>query len=200
MKKAEIIYREILYQATERNNRILTQAGIAKSLGISLSTVNSAVKHLEKIGAVDVKKRGFHVVDARKTLYYWASIRSLQKDIIYATRAEKPVVEIEKSMPDSIVFAGFTAYKFLFKDVPADYSEIYVYEENNEESIKDIKKRFPENKGIPNLFVLKKDSAMDKYGKKTTMANTFVDLWNLKEWYAKEFVRAMEEKLHGILE
>jgi len=35
---------------------------------------------------------------------------------------------------------------------------------------------------------------------KATIAQIFVDLWNLKEWYAKDFLKAMEAKLNGILE
>ena len=194
MKKAELVYREMLYQAIEKKNRVLTQAGLARGLNISLSIVNSAVKALEKMGAVAISPRNLKVTDIKKILYYWASIRNLQKDIIYATRVEKPITEIEKSMPDNAIFAAYTAYKFKFNDVPADYSEIYVYGDES------LKGRFPPNKGVSNLFVLKKDNMIEKYGKTTTAANTFVDIWNLKEWYAKEFLKAMEERLNGILE
>jgi len=194
MKNAEIIYRELLYQAIERKNRVLTQADLARRLNISLSIVNSAIKNIERLGATKLNPRNFHVIDIKKILYYWASIRNLQKDIVYSTRVERPVVEIEKSMPDNIVFGAYSAYKYLFNNVPADYSEVYVYGD------KDLEKRFPKSKGVPNLFVLKKDSRIDSYGKNTTIANTFVDLWNLNEWYAKEFTKAMEERLHGILE
>ncbi len=194
MKNAELTYREILYQAIEKNNRVLTQADLSRSLSISLSSINSAIRALEKMGAIEVKPRAFHVVDVKKILYYWASIRNLQKDIIYSTRIEKPVKEIEKEMPNNVVFSAYSAYKFLFKDVPADYSEIYVY--GNES----LEERFPKKKGAPNFFILKKDKAMEKYGKTTTIANTFIDLWNLREWYAKEFLKSLEEKLYGILE
>ena len=105
-----------------------------------------------------------------------------------------PVSQIEKLMPDDIIFGAYTAYKFLFKDIPADYSEVYIYGDES------IKKRFPSGKGTPNLFFLKKDSQIEKYGKHTTIANAFVDLWNVREWYAKEFVKAIEVRLHGILE
>ncbi|MDP3764958.1 MAG: winged helix-turn-helix transcriptional regulator [Nanoarchaeota archaeon] len=194
MIKAEVIYREILYKAIEKKTSIMTQSDLANALKVSLSIVNSAVKNLESMGAVEVKPRCFHVVDIKKILYYWGSVRNLPKDIIYSTRVEKPVAEIEKLMPNDIIYGAYTACKFLFKNVPADYSEVYVY------GSEDLKKRFPKNKGIPNLFVLKKEDNMEKYGKTTTIANTFVDLWNLREWYAKEFVKAMEARLHGILE
>ncbi len=195
MKKLEMVYREMLYLAIEKKTRALTQAELARNLKVSLSTVNAAVNVLERMGAVVVKPRGLQIVDVRKILYYWASVRNLQRDVVYLTRVEKPVLEIERSMPDDVVYAAYTAYKLLFKDVPADYSEVYVYGDEYE-----LKKRFPLVKGAPNLFILRKDALMERYGKTTTMANTFVDVWNLKEWYAKEFIKEMEEKIGGVLE
>ena len=195
MKKLEMVYREILHKAIERKSRVFTQAELARNLHVSLSTVNAAVNVLERMGAVDIKPRALHIIDIKKILYYWASIRNLQREIVYSTRVEKPVVEVEKSMPNDVVFAAYTSYKFLFKDVPADYSEVYVYGNENE-----LKKRFPLVKGVHNLFVLRKDALMEKYGKTTSIANTFVDLWNLKEWYAKEFVKEMGGKIGGVLE
>ena len=36
--------------------------------------------------------------------------------------------------------------------------------------------------------------------KEMTLANIFVDLWNLKEWYARDFLNAVEERINGLLE
>lgn len=190
MKKIELVYRMILEEAIEKRNKKMTQAEIAKALQISLSTVNLAIKHLEKMNAVRIKNRNFEIVNAKKILLYWASIRNLEKDIIYKTRIDKNVVEIEKNMPQNVIYGGYSAYKFMFKDMPADYSEVYVYSNNVEE----IKKRFKENKNEGNLYVLKKEF------ENMTKAQVFVDLWNMKEWYAKDFLKEMEEKLFGILE
>src|SRR3989344_5571048 len=55
MKKIEIVYLELLYKAIEKKTRISTQAELARSLGVSLSTVNAAVKVLETMGAVVIK-------------------------------------------------------------------------------------------------------------------------------------------------
>ena len=194
MKKSELVYRELLLGFIECEKAVFTQLGLAKALKISLSTVNNALKPLRKMGAVKVKRRSFEVVNAKKILYYWASARSLEKDVIYKTRAEMAVSEIEKAMPSDVVFAAYTAYKFRFEDVPADYSEVYVYCRND--GLKEVVKRFPQSKNPnPNVFVLKKEFADNEM----PLAQMFVDLWNLKEWYAKDFVKALEEKLHGIL-
>ena len=193
MKKIEQVFREILYQAIEKKNRVLTQLGLSKKLGFSLSTTNLALKKLTKMNSVRIGKMNFKIIDIRKILYYWASIRNIEKDIIYETRIEMPIREIERAVPD-IIYAAYSAYKFRFKDVPADYSEVYIYVDENE--LKQIKKRFPEseNKKNPNLFILKKDENM-QYGKTGTIAQIFVDLWNLKSWYAADFLKALEGKL-----
>ncbi len=194
MKKTETIYREMLYNAIEKERRNLTQAYLAKTLKVSLSTVNLALKPLARMNAIRIKKMGFDIIDVKKILYYWASIRNLEKDIVYKTRFEAPVTDMEKQMPDDVVFTAFSAYKFKFKDVPADYSEVYVY------GSEEIKKRFKPNNEIPNLFVLKKSNQIEKYGKTATIANIFVDLWNLRQWYAKDFLKALEVKIARILE
>jgi predicted transcriptional regulator len=192
MKRIEEVYREMLFQSMEKKNNTLTQSSLAKALNLSLSVVNLALSPLRKMNAVNIKQRSLDIIDKKKLLYYWASVRNLDKDIIYKTRVDKPVREIESEMPADVIYAAYSAYKFKFKDVPADYSEIYVYSDD----IKEIEKRFPKNNKAPNLFVLKKDTNM----KQVTLALIFVDLWNLKEWYAKDFLKAMESKLNGILE
>jgi len=197
MKKLEEIYREIFYRTTEKKIKRITQLELAKELKVSLSTVNLAVKNLEKIGAIKVMKMNFAVLDLKKMLYLWASQRNLSKDIIFSARIKLPVKEIEKNMSEA-VFTAYSAYKFKFEDVPADYSEVYVYAD--EKQLGEIKKRFSnsteENSKNPNLFVLKKNTNEKYYGITCTNGQIFVDLWNLKDWYASEFVKAMENKLN----
>ena len=196
MKRIEAIYREILYNAIENKKFSLTQSEISKKLGISLSLVNLAVKKLNSLGAVDVLQRNFKVRDIKKIIYYWASIRNLEKDIILMERIEMSVRDIERNMPN-LFYTAYTSYKLKFDDVPADYSEVYVYA-NDEELIR-IKKRFKIKDSIknikPNLFVLRKDKLIDLY-KKIPVAQVFVDLWNLKEWYAKEFINSFEKRMN----
>ena len=187
MLKKEWIYRELLYQAYEQKNRQVTQSELSKKFAISLSTVSNAIEPLRRMNAVEVKLRSLVILDPKKILYHWASVRNLNADIIYKTRAEMPVREIENLMPNNIVFAAYSAFKF--KDTPADYSEVYVYADA------DLKERFPESKNTPNLFVFEKDNFISDYGKTTTIANTYVDIWNLHAWYAKEFLNALDKKV-----
>jgi len=191
MKKIDLIYNEMLYNYYELKNKKLTQNYLAKRLKVSLSTVNNALKPLVSINTIEVNPMNFIITDAHKILLYWATKRKLKSEIFYKTRFEDNISNIEKNMPDDIIFAAFSAYKLRFSEIPADYSEVYVYSE------KDCKKRFPERKGTANVFFLKKDKIMDSYGKMTTLAQTFVDLWNINTWYAQEFLKALEKKMEG---
>ena len=119
---------------------------------------------------------------------------TMSKPVPPIARVEMPVREMERAMPD-VAFTGYSAYKLRFNDVPADYSEIYVYA--NDEELEEINKRFglkgAEKGKRENLFILKKDELMKDY-KQIPLAQVFVDLWNLKEWYAKEFVNSFEKR------
>ena len=189
MKKVELVLRELLYLAFEEKTRKTTQAHLASRLRVSLSTVNLAISHLRKMNAVSIAKRSLTIVSPKKILYYWASIRTLDKDVLVKTRVGGDVADIEKSMPSDVVFGAYSAYKLKFHDQPADYSEVYVYASNPE----DVLQRFSPKQGPPNLIVLRKECPT------MTLAHLFVDLWNLREWYAKEFLNSLEEKLDGLL-
>ncbi len=199
MNRREIVYREVGCEYMD-GRRSFTQLGLSESLGISLSAINAAVSSLKEINAVRVKQRSFEVIALDRLLLYWATHRSLRKDIIYQTRADLPVTEIERSMPDEVAFTGYSAYRFLFNDAPADYSEVYVYA--TDEGVGDIKERFGRNDRIPNITVLRCDSALASAIKRHSLkhssvcaAQLFVDLWNMGEWYAKDYIDALSKRL-----
>jgi len=220
MKKIEIIWRELLFQGIEKNNppspprlrsglrwagRRFTQKDLAKKFNFSTSTVFQALKIPRKMGAVRVTGRNFTLEDPEKLLYHWASVRNLKKDIIFSGRVNLPVLEIEGRMPPDVTFGGFSSARQTLGEPPADYDRVYVYARNADQ----VKKRFKFEKAHPrrdfggqgrkNVIVLKADEFLAGYGQTTTLAQTFVDLWNLPDWYAKEFVKALKEKIDGLL-
>ena len=206
MKKSDVVLREILCSYMDGVNRF-TQLYLSKKLGFSLSTVNASIKRLEEIGAVALKKRGFYMTDFYKALVFFATKRDLKRDVVYSTRINMSVRDIEKNLPDGVAFTAYTAYNLLFNEAPADYSEVYVYADA--EALGEIKIRFKQEKGPPNLIVLKPDVKLllDIKGKKLKRscvcpAQLFSDLWNINTWYAKEYVKAFERMIeqYGILE
>lgn len=191
MKKVELVYNEILYNCYELQNRKLTQTYLSEELEISLSTVHNALKPLREINVVKTNPMNFVVLDPYKMLLFWATKRRFPADIFYETRVEDNIPGIEKLMPEEVIFAAFSAFRFRFGEVPADYSEVYVYAERKWDE------RFPERNGPPNVIVLKKEKILEKYGRITTIAHTFVDLWNINTWYAQEFLKKLEEMVRG---
>jgi hypothetical protein len=172
------------------------QIELSKACKMSLSSVNYALKPLVRMNAIEKKRFGFVVIDPRKILMYWASIRELEKDIVYQTYLNKPVEKIESEVPANSVFTAYSAFKFKFKKIPSEYSEVIIYGKRE-----DFEKRFgkEELKFKSNLIVLNLDEHLFKF-KIAPIAQIYVDLWNLKSWYAKEFLKKLEGIISGILE
>lgn len=192
MTKKETIWRLILYKALTKKTLTFTQKGIAEELKISTSTVFNALNVPRKTGAIEVNGRFFRLIDFEKLLLVWATQRNLGRDVSYSTFVAAGVREIEGMMPPNVIFGAFSAYRFAHNEEPADYSAVYVYADNLEE----IKRRFPKQKGAPNLFILKPDSELSSFGKTTPDVQTFVDLWNIPEWYAKDYLNALKKQMN----
>lgn len=191
MFKKELIWREIFYQAIEKQIFNFQQIKLAEKFGYSLSTVFNALKTPREIKAIEVSGKGFKITNIEKLLYLWGTQRKLSKDVIYKTFVGEPIAKIEANMPADIIWAAFSAYKYKFSSVPADYDKVYIYGGDIEE----LKKRFPEKKGPANLFVLKQDNYLKNYGPTGTLAQIFVDIWNNEDWYAQEFLNKLKEKI-----
>ena len=195
MKKIEIIWRELLNSVLENKVRRFEQKALAQKFGFSTSTVFQALKVPRQMGAVRVTGRYFVLEDPEKLLYHWASARNVESDILASLKVEEPILKIEAKMPPKVIFGAYSAARMILTTPPADYDKIYIYSND----IEKIKERFEIKKGNANLFVLKSDRFLLDYGQTTTLAQTFVDLWNLKDWYAKEYIKAIKEKIDAIL-
>jgi DNA-binding transcriptional regulator YhcF (GntR family) len=193
--KMERVYREILYRLLEKGEKEFSQKCIAKECKLSLSTVHHALEPLRRMHAIEVRRKNFLVINPKKILLYWASVRDLKKDIVYQTHLEESVEKIETLLPQKSVLTAYSAFKLRFKRIPAEYSEVIVYGEKEE-----FEERFgkPNTKLFPNLIVLELDEHLLKF-KLAPLAQIFVDLWNLDKWYADEFLKVLEGEINGIL-
>jgi hypothetical protein len=199
MKKIETIWHHLLWQTLEKGEFKHTQKSLADCLGYSLSTVNLAIKRASNIGAVRVAGKFFVVTDVKKLLFYWATHRELAKDLIYKTFSDLSIDEIEGLIPPQAIMAGFSAARKILKEAPADYAKVFFYMSEGDLGV--AKKRFPENNGKNNnnVFVLKSFPKQTDYGQLTTLPQTFVDIWGLSDWYARDFITGLEEKIDGLL-
>lgn len=192
-----MIWRHVLHEALERKNLIFTQKELAAQFCFSTSTVFHALEIPRKLGAVEVRGRFFRLRDMEKLLLLWATQRNFHDDIIYSEFVPFPVREIEGMMPPDVIFAAFSAFRLKYQEAPADYSAVYVYSDSFEK----IRGRFSsavagKDKGAQNLFVLRQDSYLSSFGAYTPDVQTFVDLWNLSDWYAKDFLEALRKKMN----
>lgn len=199
MTKKEIIWREILVQKRQNNQIKFTQKELARKFSFSISTVFNALKDLREAHIVEVTGRFFVLNDYRKLLYLWASERNPAADFILKFFVDKPVSELESIIPPETTPALYSGYKFLYGSAPADYDHLYVYLKKN-----DLEKfsrwfsepRVPSTKmrAHPNIFVIEQDSQFTNY-RQPLPEQIFVDVWNAPEWYAKDFLAALESKL-----
>ena len=192
MTKKEAIWREILFQAMENKKIEFTQKELAQKYSFSLSTVFNALKIPRDTNIVE-GKRGLRVRDIEKFLQLYSTFRNPKKDIIYQTHVPKSAQEIEGEMPPKIIYGAYSAFLKKYREAPADYDKVYIY--SAADCLKEIKSRFPYRKVYANLIVLKADPWLESFGKITPDCQTFADLWNLPEWYAKDFLNSLKDKI-----
>lgn len=200
MKKIETIWHHLLWETLEHRIFEFTQQELAREFGYSLSTIHHAVTKVAAIGAVRIGPKSFVVENAKKLLYYWASVRNLEKYLRYSTYYEGPILTAQGELPAGGIYGGYPAARHILGFAPADYDKIYYYCQDVEE----FKRRFPENhKYSDNMFVLTMPGIQaytDRYpGGTTSLAHTFVDIWNMADWFAADFITALEEKIDGLL-
>lgn len=194
MKKIEFIWRHLLVQALEHQHIRFQQQALAHQFHLSSSTVNLALQPLRQLGAVRVGGRGFEIADFEKILYHWANHRRLEPDIRLRLHVNLPILEIEGRLPNLSMPTAYTAVRERFGEPPADYSIIYVYHPHPQ----DVAARFaPETfPGPANLFVLAPDPFL---ASPVSLPQIFVDLWNLSDWYAKDFTQFVKTKIDELL-
>lgn len=183
MLKIESVWRELLYQAIDKHQANFTIIDLAKKFKLSTSLIFHALTPLRQLGMIVIGKNKSTIVDTEKLLLFWATRRNLKKDIIYQTYSPLSPFEREALMPPTVVPTAYSAYRLYYNELPADYENIYFYGYQPTE----IKQRFPETlKTKANIFILKPDLYLKNYQRIPT-AQIFVDLWNLSDWYAKDF-------------
>lgn len=200
MSKKEVIWRDILVQYRLKKRVIFTQKELAGDFGFSLSTVFNAIKPLRESGIVEVSGRNFRLDSYHKLLLLLASFRNLKKAIYYRAYIAMESKALEAAIPPQASFGFYSAFAFAYHDTPADYDHIYVY--LDPDKLTKALERLPSTDAkskTPNFFALKADQWLSRYGEMPP-EQIFMDIWNAPEWYAKDFLKSLEEKLPFIHE
>lgn len=197
MKKIETIWHYLLHQAIEKNNFRHTQVGLAKDFSYSTSTVNLALTKPTSIGALRKSGKFFVVTDPKKLLYLWATHRNLNKDLIYSTTSTLPIKELEGLAPPTALYGGYSAAKEILGEPAADYNTLYLY--LDKVKLADLKLRYPNSKvGTSQIRVLQ-SPFYSPTPHHTSLTHTFVDIWNMADWYSTDFITSLETKIHELL-
>ncbi len=197
MKKIETIWHHLLFQTIEKKEFQHTQAALADSFGFSTSTINLALDKPTSIGAIRKSGKFFVVSDPRKLLYLAATIRNLTRDTLYHTNSILPITELEGLATPDTVYGGYTAAKYLLGEPPADYNHLYLYAQPS--SLPSLKLRYPKSQvGNNHIVVLDLPPHLPLTGH-TSLPLTFVDIWNMSDWYAHDFIVSLEAKINGLL-
>jgi hypothetical protein len=208
MFKEEAVMREILCEALYTNKSV-EQKRISLDLKVSIGLVNKTVSKLNRMGAMSKYGRSYSLTSFKKVLMLWASLRNLQRDLLYSTRVNGSVRDIERSLPDGSILSAYTAFNYLFNEAPADYSEVWAY--IPEDKLPELRERFPINNLPSNMYILKADTLLQENSKRyskginiVSLPQLYVDLWNTQSWYSKEYIMLLEKKImeikDGILE
>ncbi|MBI2009796.1 MAG: hypothetical protein HYS86_01325 [Candidatus Chisholmbacteria bacterium] len=196
MKKIETVWCQLLFDALERREIGFQQQKLARQLHLSTSTVSHALKDLRLMGGVRIGGDGGEVVDAEKILMHWANQRDLVGDVRMNLGCSEPVQEIEGLMPPGSILGGYSAVRHWYQEAPADYATVYVYHAQPEV----VQDRLVSCKpGNTKVVVLQLPPLIPVRAETTSLAHTFVDLWNLTDWMAKDFVRRVKEEIDGLL-
>lgn len=192
MKKIEFIWRHLLFEAVENHHPTFRQQDLARQFDMSSSTVNAALRPLRELAAVKIGGRGGHVTTAEKILYHWANHRRLNPQI--STRVNLPVLEIEGLLPPDTIPTAYTAVRERWGEPPADYDKVYCYHPRPQA----VLDRFTSviTPGPANLFVLPTDRFISN---PLPLSQIFVDLWQLPDWYAKDFIKTVKTEIDGLL-
>jgi len=196
MKKIETVWCQLLFESLEKQETHFQQQKLAANLNISTSTVHHGLKDLRRMGAVRVGGDGGSVIDAEKILLHWANHRALASDVIKQLSLNGSVLEIEGLLPTGSILGAYSAVRLWYGEPPADYTSVYVYHPQPEQIIRRFANHPP---GDTTLTILKLPATIPLRDETTTLAHTFVDLWNLPDWMAKDFVRRVKEEIDGIL-
>lgn len=196
MKKIETVWCQLLFDVLEKQQARFQQQILARKLDLSLSTVSHALKNLRQMGAVQIGGKGGKVIDYEKILMHWANYRKLSQDIVWRQKLAGSVLEIEGLLPAGSILGAYSAVRHWYKEAPADYNTVYVY--HLEPRV--VEKRFRGMIGKETeLICLNLEQKIPLRKETTSLAHTFVDLWSLTDWMAKDFISRIREEIDELL-
>jgi DNA-binding transcriptional ArsR family regulator len=191
LSKTEILWRHLLVEALEHDNRRTSVTELSERFALAPSTVHRALVVPREMGALDTVRSGLVLRDPMRLLLHWAGTRRLAHDRPFRIHTGLPVSEIQDRLPASAVPTGAAAYARRFRNDVADYSVVYCYHDDPSAVVA----LFPDEFGEPDLVILEPDPFLSDYGDIASVPQTYVDLFVTAGWQAQRFLHAMSERL-----
>ena len=191
LSKTEILWRHLLAEAIEHDNRRSSITELSDRFGFAVSTVHKALAAPRAIGAIDTRRHGLVTRDPSRLLLHWAGSRRPARDRPFRIHTGLPVSEIQSRLPDTAIVTGAAAYARRYTNDVADYPIVYCYHGDPEAVALSV----PDTFGDPDLIVLQPDPFLADYGRISCVPQMYVDLFATSGWQAQRFLHAMNERL-----
>lgn len=190
ISNTEAVWRHLLVGALDLDDRRTSITQLSRELGMPVSTIHAALEKPRSIGAIRGSAAGIRVLDPKRLQRLWAARRDLVRDVTYRTRVPLVVEDIESQLPVGAIPTAFTAFVSLVgRNVVADYEQVVVYADARE-----LKARFGQRRGEPNLICLEPDPLLRRYGRVAPRPQVYADLFNLPSWQAQRFIDVMDRE------
>lgn len=193
MSTVQALWRELLAGSQEGRRRWPSVSALAGELGVPVSTAHRSLGHPDEIGAVSISPlEGLVVLDPYRLLLLFAAHRHLQRDIVSRVWVAAPVAEVEAAIGTDrgCVLGGFSAVvAHAGGNRIADYETILVYGDAHLDKFRAT----PPGEGTE-VVVAEADRWLGRYGRFTTYAQAFADLFCLPGWQAARFVDELDAR------
>lgn len=205
MKKNELVWRELVDAAiVGQHRRWESVEDLAFRAGVAPATGAYALRRLVEIGAIQQHAAGFTLVNPQKVLTLFCAARSIIKNAVAVVTVSPSKLEglIDSAEGTSFVAGGCEAAIELLGGVNtvSDYSE-HLYYLRNEQGLAELNNKlqrlevthhtgFGLDRGNV-TFLLADPRASRNWGKHTSFAQTYADLFATPGWQASEFRLAL---------
>jgi hypothetical protein len=198
LNKTEKLWRHLLVEAIEHDNRRSSITELSVRFGLAVSTVHRALVVPREMGSLDTVRSGLDLRDPMRLLLHWAGTRRLAHDHPFKAHTGLAVGEIQDRLPATgyrlpaiAVPTGAAAFARRFRNDVADYSTVYCYHPDPPA----VMEAMPDELGEPDLVILEPDPFLADYGEIASIPQTHVDLFTTSGWQAQRFLHAMNERL-----
>ncbi len=198
MLKREILWRRIADDVLENRQTTVHQRELAAQLGMSPGNVHLALEPLRAVGAASVVGKNLAVRDVRKILLLWAARRQPSRPLAAFTSMEH-ARDLVRVLPPGLALTSFAGFVARYGDEPAPFSVARAYvRPDDQATLVELRRRFNESPdvGAATLIVHEADSMLARNLPEIVgPAQLYVDLWAEADFFASDYLRALEGRL-----